>query len=125
MKQTNFDATATSKGQGMMLGSASGSHAGKDITKTFSSLANIPKHKRVKLVSEAKPMLGAARKCKEMWSAIRKADFRKEGILNETNIKLLFDKCQSQIDDLLRLQTPKEFIDVFDKDADGMLNEDE
>ena len=40
-------------------------------------------------------MLGAARKCKEMWLAIRKADFRKEGILNETNIKLLFDKCSS------------------------------
>lgn len=76
-------------------------------------------------MNEAKPMLGAARKCKEMWSAIRKADFRKEGILNETNIKLLFDKCQSQISDLLRLQTPSEFIEVFDKDCDGMLNEDE
>jgi len=58
-------------------------------TKTFSSLANIPKHKRVRLINEARPMLGAARKCKEIWRAIRKADFRKEGILNETNIKLL------------------------------------
>jgi len=46
-------------------------------------------------VNEAKPMLGAARKCKEMWTAIRVADFRKEGVLNETNIKLLFDKCYS------------------------------
>lgn len=70
-------------------------------------------------------MLGAARKCKEMWQAIRKADFRKEGILNETNIKLLFDKCSNQISDLLRLQTPRDFIDVFDEGNDGMLNEDE
>ena len=70
-------------------------------------------------------MLGAARKCKEIWLAIRKADFRKEGILNETNIKLLFDTCHSQIYDLLRLQTPAEFIVVFDEGADGMLNEDE
>ena len=74
--------------------------------KTFSSLANIPRHKRMKLISEAKPMLGAHRKCKEMWREIRKADFRKEGILNETNIKLLFDKCSTYITDLLRLQTP-------------------
>jgi hypothetical protein len=112
MKQTKVDATGAASGNG-------------GTQKTFSSLANIPLHKRQKLVSEAKPMLGAARKCKEMWQAIRKADFRKEGILNETNIKLLFDKCASQIHDLLRLQTPKEFIDVFDEGNDGMLNEDE
>ena len=113
MKQTNkHDATGAASGNG-------------GTQKTFSSLANIPLHKRQKLVSEAKPMLGAARKCKEMWQAIRKADFRKEGILNETNIKLLFDKCDVQINDLLRLQTPKEFIVVFDEGNDGMLNEDE
>ncbi len=70
-------------------------------------------------------MLGAARKCKEMWQAIRKADFRKEGILNETNIKLLFDRCSAQIFDLTRLSTPRELIDVFDLSCDGMLSEDE
>ena len=112
MKQTRADATGAASGNGA-------------TQKTFSSLANIPMHKRQKLVNEAKPMLGAARKCKEMWQAIRKADFRKEGILNETNIKLLFDKCSAQIHDLLRLQTPREFIDVFDEGNDGMLNEDE
>lgn len=102
-----------------------GATGGQGTQKTFSSLANIPLHKRQKLVSEAKPMLGAARKCKEIWQAIRKADFRKEGVLNETNIKLLFDKCSSQIYDLLRITTPKDFIDVFDEGNDGMLNEDE
>ena len=70
-------------------------------------------------------MLGAARKCKEMWREIRKADFRKEGVLNETNIKLLFDKCGGHINDLLRLTTPAEFIDVFDIGQDTKLNEDE
>jgi len=73
------------------------STANANVTKTFNSLANIPKHKRNKLIAEAKPMLGASRKCKEMWRAIRKADFRKEGILNETNIKLLFTTCAGQI----------------------------
>jgi len=70
-------------------------------------------------------MLGGARKCKEIWYAIRKADFRNEGILNEANIKLVFEKCKAQIFDLLRLQTPVEFIEVFDCGMDGALNQDE
>jgi len=37
-------------------------------------------------------MLGGAKKCKEIWNAIRKADFRNEGILNEANINLVFQK---------------------------------
>lgn len=41
---------------------------------------------------EANPMLGGAKKCKEIWQSIRKADFRNEGILNETNIDLVFEK---------------------------------
>jgi hypothetical protein len=70
-------------------------------------------------------MLGAARKCKQIWRAIRKADFRKEGVLNETNIKLLFDTCSQQISDLLRLNSPSELIEVFDVGCDSQLNEDE
>jgi hypothetical protein len=105
------------------MASLNGSMGG--VAKTFSSLANIPKHKRQKLINESQPLLGGARKCKEMWQAIRKADFRKEGVLNETNIKLLFDKCGAHIYDLLRLQAPLEFIDVFDVGCDGTLNQDE
>jgi len=70
-------------------------------------------------------MIGASRKCREMWREIRKADFRKEGILNETNIRLLFEKCGTYIYDLLRLTTPAEIIAVFDTGADCQLNEDE
>lgn len=100
-------------------------NASAGVNKTFSSLANIPKHKRMKLLNDAKPMLGAARKCKEIWRAIRKADFRKEGVLNETNIKLLFDTCAQHIFDLLKIKTPCELIEVFDTGADSQLNEDE
>ena len=70
-------------------------------------------------------MIGGARKCKQIWQAIRKADFRKEGILNETNIRLIFESTRQQIFDLLRLSTPAEFLQVFDQDGDGQLNEDE
>jgi hypothetical protein len=94
-------------------------------TKTFSSLANIPRFKMERLKSESRSMIGGARKCKEIWLAIRKADFRKEGLLNEANIKLVFEKCHSQIFDLLRIANPVEFIEVFDYGGDGLLNEDE
>lgn len=70
-------------------------------------------------------MLGATRKCKEMWREIRKADFRKTGILNETNIRLLFEKCGGYIYDLLKLNDPSEIISVFDTGSDCQLNEDE
>lgn len=69
--------------------------------------------------------MGGARKCKEIWQAIRKADFRKEGILNETNINLVFEKNKETIYDLLRIQTSADFVEVFDMDKDGFLNEDE
>ena len=99
--------------------------ASGNITKTFSSLANIPKHKRNKLITESRPMIGGARKCKEIWQAIRKADFRNEGLLNEANIRLVFEKCREHIFDLLRLTNPVEFLEVFDAGGDGVLNEDE
>ena len=70
-------------------------------------------------------MLGGARKCKEIWHAIQKADFRKEGLLNEANIRLVFESRREAIYDLLRLNTPNEFLEVFDMGGDGVLNEDE
>lgn len=69
--------------------------------------------------------MGGARKSKDIWLAIRKADFRREGILNETNINLVFEKNKEIIYDLLRIQTAADFVDVFDMDRDGFLNEDE
>lgn len=61
---------------------------------TLSTLANYPRSKINKLIQEARPLIGGARKCKQIWQAIRKADFRKEGTLNETNIRLLFETCK-------------------------------
>ena len=34
---------------------------------TLSTLANYPKHKINKLISESKPLIGGARKCKQIW----------------------------------------------------------
>jgi len=92
---------------------------------TYSTVANIPRAKKQKYVAEGNAMLGGAKKCRELWATMRKADFRKEGVLNETNIELVVDKNKDIFQDLLRLNTPAEIIDVFDTDKDGFLNEDE
>jgi len=57
----------------------------------FLTLTKYPKAKINKLIYEARPLIGDARKCKQIWVAIRKADFRKEALLNGTNIKLIFE----------------------------------
>jgi hypothetical protein len=92
---------------------------------TLSTLANYPKAKINKLIAEARPMIGGARKCKQIWQVIKKADFRKEGTLNEINLKLVFDSCKQIIFDLLKITTPQEMLDVFDLGGDCSLNEDE
>lgn len=70
-------------------------------------------------------MIGCAKKCKQIWQAIWKADFWNEGSLNETNIELVFEKNKELIYELLKITTVHDFVDVFDRDKDGFLNEDE
>ena len=41
------------------------------------------------------------------------------------NMRLVFDQRKEHIYDLLRINTPNEFIEVFDQGGDGVLNEDE
>ena len=56
---------------------------------------------------------------------MRRADFRKEGILNEANIQIIYNNKKKIINTLLRITSVSEFISVFDDDQDGFLNEDE
>ena len=56
---------------------------------------------------------------------MRRADFRKEGILNEANIQIIYHNKKKIINILLKITTVSEFISVFDDDQDGFLNEDE
>jgi len=79
----------------------------------------------MKILNQSRPMIGGAKKCKGIWNSIRKADFRKEGILNEANMNLVFDKKKETIYELLRIQNVTDFIEIFDRDRDGYLNEDE
>ena len=56
---------------------------------------------------------------------MRRADFRKEGILNEANIQIIYENKKKLINNLLKISSVKEFLLVFDEDQDGFLNEDE
>ena len=56
---------------------------------------------------------------------MRRADFRKEGILNEANVQIIYENKKKLINNLLKISSVKEFILVFDEDQDGFLNEDE
>ena len=56
---------------------------------------------------------------------MRRADFRKEGILNEANIQIIYHNKKKIINTLLKISSVSEFISVFDDDQDGFLNEDE
>lgn len=47
---------------------------------------------------------------------MRKADFRKEGVLNEKNIQLVYEQKKNVINDLMKIQSSEEFIEVFDDD---------
>jgi len=47
---------------------------------------------------------------------MRKADFRQEGFLNDKNIQLIYDKKKNDIENLLKITTSEEFLDVFDDD---------
>ena len=56
---------------------------------------------------------------------MRRADFRKEGVLNEANIQIIYENKKKLINNLLKITSVKEFLLVFDDDSDGFLNEDE
>ena len=56
---------------------------------------------------------------------MRRADFRKEGILNDANVQIIYSNKKKLIVCLLKIDSVKEFMAVFDDDQDGFLNEDE
>jgi len=77
------------------------------------------------LATEGEKLIGGAKLCEELWEEMRRADFRKEGILNEANIQIIYENKKKIINNLLKITSVKEFILVFDEDQDGFLNEDE
>lgn len=89
----------------------------------FSSSVN-PAHK-AKVIREAGPLLNAHMKCKDLWEALQLADYKKEGVLNDAAIQLLYERQQANIEELLLVKSAEELHLLLDEDEDGFLNEDE
>lgn len=89
----------------------------------FSSTVNA--QTRLKVLSEARPLLDAQQKCKEIWLALQIADYKKEGSLNDAALKILMDKQGKNLTELLLVRNVEDILDLLDSDEDGFLNEDE
>lgn len=89
----------------------------------FSTSVN--NHNRMRVIHEAKPLLTAPAKCKEIWNAIQVADYKKEGMLNDAALQVLFEKQARNIEELLLVKTPEELITLVSDNGDGLLTEDE
>lgn len=89
----------------------------------FSTSVN--NHNRIQVINEAKPLLTAPLKCKEIWNAIQVADYKKEGILNDAALQVFFEKQSKNLEELLMVKTPEELINLVCEDGDGLLSEDE
>ena len=80
---------------------------------------------RLKVLNEARPLLDAQQKCKEIWLALQIADYKKEGSLNDAALGILMDKQGKNLSELLLVHNVEDILDLFDLDEDGFLNEDE
>lgn len=89
----------------------------------FSSTINA--QTRLKVLTEARPLLDAQQKCKDIWQALQIADYKKEGSLNDAALKILMDKQGKNLTELLLVRNVEDILDLLDEDEDGFLNEDE
>jgi hypothetical protein len=80
---------------------------------------------RIKVISEARPLLEGHLKSKEIWISLQLADYKKSGILNDSALKLLLEKQGKHFAELLFIRSVEDLLDLFDEDEDGFLNEDE
>ena len=87
-----------------------------------SSLKNMFLGEGNNLVNLFLKQLNSSKKCEELWAEMRKADFRKEGVLNEKNIQLVYEQKKNVINDLLKIQSSEEFVEVFDDDQVEFFN---
>mmetsp|Transcript_16647 Transcript_16647/g.29944 ORF Transcript_16647/g.29944 Transcript_16647/m.29944 type:complete len:484 (+) Transcript_16647:684-2135(+) len=98
----------------------------KRLTTAYSKFSSsINPAQKAKVLKEAAPLLNAHLKCREMWEALQLSDYKKEGVLNDAAIQLLFEKQQTNLEELLLVKSAEELQLLLDEDEDGFLNEDE
>lgn len=64
-------------------------------------------------------------KCRDIWAALQLADYKKEGVLNDAAISVLYESQKSLFQELLIVRSAEELQALLDEDEDGFLNADE
>lgn len=77
------------------------------------------------IIKEAQPLIKGHKKAKELWSALQIADYKKEGILNEAALQVLFQKQSQNIKELLQVKSAEELLLLLDEKGLGYLSQDE
>lgn len=77
------------------------------------------------LLAETAILLSAPTKCRDLWSALQIADYKKEGVLNEAAVIVLFEKEREKFKELLLVNSSEELVQLLDEFEDGNLTEDE
>lgn len=86
---------------------------------------SLPQGTRSRIISEALPLLTAHIACKSLWAALPMADYKKEDVLNDAAVAVLFNKERSKFTELLQVASSEELHQLLDENEDGFLNEDE
>lgn len=95
------------------------------LTPNTNFSSSINHQTRVKIISEARPLLEGHIKCKEIWYSLQVSDYKKSGVLNDSALKILLEKQGKNLSELLFIRTVEDLLELFDEDEDGFLNEDE
>ena len=76
-------------------------------------------------MSEVSVLSNAHLKCREIWAALQLADYKKEGVLNDVAISVLYESQKSLFQELLIVRSAEELQALLDEDEDGFLSADE
>ena len=80
---------------------------------------------RSRIISDAIPLLTAHIACKSLWAALPMADYKKEDVLNDAAVAVLFNREKTKFTELLQVASGEELHQLLDENEDGFLNEDE
>lgn len=95
-------------------------------TTNYNQLSNIPRAVILQIKNDGSLFKQrAVRFSEELWKTMRKSDFTSNRQLSAKLVEQIFEKHKEDIIEQFQINTPSEFLNIFDADNDGFLNEDE
>ncbi|EAR89830.3 hypothetical protein TTHERM_00633370 (macronuclear) [Tetrahymena thermophila SB210] len=95
-------------------------------TTNYNLLSNIPRAVILQIKNDGNLFRQRAVKfSQELWKTMRKSDFTSNRQLGIKLIEQIYEKHKEDIIEQFQINSPNEFLNIFDSDNDGFLNEDE